>query len=413
MTFVKENGEKEPLEKEPFEITDQAEMKVALALVKETEEWANNRLLTNYRWIRSLGMMKKQLFEYAENYWFNEAYKEIKGKKEKGERLSPEEETYYKSWQKFYKDQVDRKLQILINEGAVIINIPPDGDFKFSKDEFKGSQTPEILRQAMSNELLRLQDLYKVMNKAWPIEGAALFNRLNKGQSLNLSEIEHLNRLLIGMNYPLEGPMESLNALLQHKNLYQVMPVWPIEVKDLFIRLNQGQPLNSLETQRLNRLLIKVNDPSETPESLAMDWRNVSAEEIDAWSIKDESKVELIHLKEMGAQYVYSPGGSEFVRASKYGQIVRGWYQIEGELIEMQDSHMEMDPQESLGVLRNMAEFNRNPYLAMTISNIMVCSIGMSAAGRAQGVAEGTWDTAVLPVKNEKDTAGFYGKGMI
>ena len=62
--------------------------------------------------------------------------------------------------------------------------------------------------------------------------------------------------------------IESLNNLLQRKDLYEYMTKQPNEVTHLINRLKQGQELNPFEIVRLNRLTIEANYPRETPKSL-------------------------------------------------------------------------------------------------------------------------------------------------
>ena len=96
------------------------------------------------------------------------------------------------------------------------------GSLEFSVGEFKDSITPEVLIQAIKarsvidvpvaltsieslNKLLEYKDLYKVM-KERPDEAKALISRLEEGEQLSLLETIRLNRLLMEANYPLETP---------------------------------------------------------------------------------------------------------------------------------------------------------------------------------------------------------------
>jgi len=103
--------------------------------------------------------------------------------------------------------------------------------FDFYEGEFKMTLTPEMLVKAINmkskidipiadtpiqslNNLLEKQDLYKVMT-IQPNESLGLISRLKEGQNLSIREIKELNRRLIEVNYPLETPKRQLIMLLQ------------------------------------------------------------------------------------------------------------------------------------------------------------------------------------------------------
>ncbi|MCK4821007.1 hypothetical protein KA005_34900, partial [bacterium] len=96
------------------------------------------------------------------------------------------------------------------------------GSFEFLVGEFKGSMTPEALIQAIKSNI----------------------------------EVRRKNT-----------PIESLNDLLQRQDLYKVMTKRSDEVTDLINRLKQGKTLDPSKLIRLNRLILEVNHPYETPKS--------------------------------------------------------------------------------------------------------------------------------------------------
>jgi hypothetical protein len=67
-----------------------------------------------------------------------------------------------------------------------------------------------------------------------------------------------------GINVPMiETPIQSLNKLLEDKNLYRVMTRRSDEVKDFMGRLQQGQWLTPLETKEFNSSLTKASSIKE------------------------------------------------------------------------------------------------------------------------------------------------------
>lgn len=98
--------------------------------------------------------------------------------------------------------------------------------FEFNDGEFDLIKTPEALIKAINakcgidipraytpinslNKLLEDQGLYKVMS-IQSNESLALISRLKEGQNLSYFEVKELNRLLIELNYPLETPKRQL-----------------------------------------------------------------------------------------------------------------------------------------------------------------------------------------------------------
>ena len=104
--------------------------------------------------------------------------------------------------------------------------------FEFDRSEFSVTMTPEALIKAINtksgidipiaytstnslNKLLENQALYKVM-AIQPEESVDLISRLKKGENLSLLKIKELNRLLIELNYPRETPKRQRIMALQN-----------------------------------------------------------------------------------------------------------------------------------------------------------------------------------------------------
>jgi hypothetical protein len=67
-------------------------------------------------------------------------------------------------------------------------------------------------------------------------------------------------------------PIELLNELLECRDLYKDLPIWPVGSIHFIHRLKKKEPLNILEIKQLNRLLIEANYPKESPHKL---WLNL------------------------------------------------------------------------------------------------------------------------------------------
>ena len=67
-------------------------------------------------------------------------------------------------------------------------------------------------------------------------------------------------------------PIEALNKLLEYRDLYQLVPVWPVESIKFIHQLKEGKDFSFVELKQLDRILIELNYPKETPHKLTIDF---------------------------------------------------------------------------------------------------------------------------------------------
>jgi len=77
-----------------------------------------------------------------------------------------------------------------------------------------------------------------------------------------IKAINTRSRINIPITY---SAINSLNKLLEDYNLYKVMTILPNESRDFISQLKQGSSSSIWRIKELNRLLIEVNYPLETP----------------------------------------------------------------------------------------------------------------------------------------------------
>jgi hypothetical protein len=209
-----------------------------------------------------------------------------------------------------YKSSLDEEIQNILTRAKANDNPLTDQDYKRLNRALLEAIYPHEIQKSPEtqikslNKLLEDQNLYKAMEKQ-PYDVSTLISRRKDGQQLSPLEIKRLNRALIEANYPKtpkmeeaslefqageftgsmtpkalleamkrkggvripipDNPIESLNKLLEHQDLYEDMNVWPADTRALIDRRAYGQQLSLLEIKHLNRALIEANYPLETP----------------------------------------------------------------------------------------------------------------------------------------------------
>jgi len=104
------------------------------------EKFINRHIPTRWKLIESLTSRREAERKYAEYYYPDSKYQELRKRIKRGESLKPEEEEYLKKVEKFYEELVWNKLQIIVSEGRVQkitginlglpFNKPSDGDIE-------------------------------------------------------------------------------------------------------------------------------------------------------------------------------------------------------------------------------------------------------------------------------------------
>jgi hypothetical protein len=144
------------------------------------------------------------------------------------------------SWDKVVNFAIRRNTDYIVIQGD-----HSDSFFMFSEDEFKNNMTPQTLLDAIKTAGARMEK-----------------------QNANLRQAVYPVMEIIESRNP---ALESLNRILEYRDLYQVMPHWPDSSIKSIHRLMAGEDLKPLEIKELNRLLIEFNDTRQAPHKLLLE----------------------------------------------------------------------------------------------------------------------------------------------
>jgi hypothetical protein len=138
-------------------------------------------------------------------------------------------------WDRVLNFAVFKKVDYMVISGDFV-----DSFLTFSEDEFKKPRTPQALLGAVEKRIVKREP--------------------------GVGDAHH--------------SIDSLNRLLEFRNLYEVLPQRPTGAMFFIHQLQKGRSLNLPEIRWLNRVLIEANFPDEFPPE---GWLNRNAE---SWRIK-------------------------------------------------------------------------------------------------------------------------------